>query len=218
MRPDRGRPARWTRTRLACAALLVLTACATTPPPVAVKLPDNVTSTDVTIDGVHAKRFTREDAKAEILYFGDSSVERLMTLPVNMLMIAGNVTPSTALAAVDYLKKENALPIIAHGFGADSALAAQVAGTRELPGLVLEATSGGDAIAQMIGDYRGSILFVIGEKDRVAPMSISGKLHDDAGVSPWKRVVVAAGRSHGNAMTADVSLASYRELVNYIAH
>ncbi|HKO02030.1 MAG TPA: hypothetical protein VJ032_10075, partial [Thermoanaerobaculia bacterium] len=112
---------------------------------------------------------------------------------------------------------DNPLPIIAHGFAAGSAVAAQVAGTRELPGLVLEATSGGAAMTQMIGDYRGSILFVIGEKDRVAPMSVSGKLHDDAGVSPWKRVVVAAGKSHGNAMTADVSLASYRELVNYIA-
>jgi len=204
--------------RLACAALFALASCAATvTAPVAVKLPDNVTSTDVTIDGVPAKRLTREDAKAELLYFGDSAMNSVMTLPVNMLIMSGTVTSANASAAVDYLKKDNPLPIIAHGFGPGSAIAAEVAGTRELPGLVLEATSGGEAVTKILGDYRGSILFVIGEKDRVAPMSVSAKLHDDAGVSPWKRVVVAAGKSHGNAMTADVSLASYRELVNYIA-
>ena len=200
--------------------LIALSGCSTTTgdtAPAVVKMPDGITSTSVALGAVHAIRLTREDAKAEVLYFGDSAVGSLMTLPVNMLMINGTVTSSDALAAVDWLKKDSALPIIVHGFGASAGIAAEVAGTRELPGLVLEGPPASETMTRILGDYRGSILFVVGEKDRTTTAEISVKLHDDAGVSPWKRVVVVAGKKHGDAMSSGVAGASYRELVNYIA-
>lgn len=162
-------------------------------------------------------RVIREDAKAEVLHIGAVSGNALASLPVNMLIIDGNASLDDALAAVDQLKKESALPIIVHGVGEGSAVALQVATKRELPGLVLEGAIGNsDAMKEPMSDYRGSVLLVIGEHDRIAPMALSGKLLDDAGVSPWKRLVVSAGKTHGDAMTADVALAAYRELVNYI--
>jgi acetyl esterase/lipase len=199
--------------------LLAVTACSAPvdTAPIVATLPDNVTSTSVTIGAVHAKRLIREDAKAEVLFFGDSATGNLATLPVNMLMIDGAVTSADALAAADWLKKDSTLPIIVHGFGASAAIAAEVAGTRDLPGLVLEGPPAGETLTRILGAYRGSILFIVGEKDRTTPVTVAAKLHDDAGVSPWKKVVVPAGRKHGDAMLSEVAVAAYRELVNYIA-
>jgi hypothetical protein len=201
------------------AALLAVTACSapTTTAPVAAKLPDNAVSASVTIGTLHAKRMTRDDAKAELLYLG-TMPNALVTLPVNMLMIDGAVTTSDALAAIDWLKKDSTLPIIVHGFGTTAGVALEAANTRQLPGVVLEGTLASEASTRIIGDYRGSILFVVGENDHTTPANISAKLLDDAGVSPWKRLVVTAGKKHGDAMSSDVALASYRELVSYVAH
>ena len=209
------------RAAVVVVLLIALSGCSTTTvddtTPAVAKLPDGITSTSVTLGAVHAIRLTRDDAKAELLYFGDSAINSVMTLPVNMLMINGTVTSSDALAAVDWLKKDSTLPIIVHGFGTSAGIAAEVANTRELPGLVLEGAPAGATMTRILGDYRGSILFVVGEKDRTTPAEISAKLLDAAGVSPWKKVVVVAGKKHGDAMSSDVAVASYRELVNYIA-
>jgi fermentation-respiration switch protein FrsA (DUF1100 family) len=232
------------------------------------KLPAGVTASEVTFpasDGtpLHAVRVTREDAKAEVLYFGgnafvtDTGGEEIAinaaTLPVNMLMVdyrgygrSGgkpeiDLLETDSLTAVDYLRSQSKLPIIVHGLSLGSFVAAHAAVTRETAGLVLESTATNvkewasynapafvkvkvaDRLSrednmQRVGDYRGSLLLVVGDKDKVTPAAMSRKLLDAAGVSPWKRMVVAAGKTHGDAMTADVALAAYRELIAYVAH
>jgi uncharacterized protein len=138
---------------------------------------------------------------------------------------------SDALAAYDWLRAQTSLPIAVHGFSLGSFMAAHVAAQRHPQALVLEstATSVTDWVAtqspffvtvKMSDDmraqdnvarrkvYRGPLLIVAGDADKITPVSLSKKLLA-ASASTDKELVVAPGKNHGTALEDASSLAAY---------
>jgi fermentation-respiration switch protein FrsA (DUF1100 family) len=116
-------------------------------------------------------------------------------------------TPTVALmggdvlAVYDWLRAQTSLPIVVHGFPLGSFMAAHVAAQRNPQGLVLESSSTNVRdwvdvnapvyVSVKIADtiksqdnvarlkvYKGPLLIVAGDKDKVTPVSLSRKLLD----------------------------------------
>lgn len=144
-----------------------------------------------------------------------------------------------AVAAYDWLRAQTALPIVVHGFSLGSFMAAYVAVERQPEGLVLESTATNptewaklqtpmfvsvkmpeamkvqDNVAR-VRAYKGPLLIVAGDKDRVTPVSMSRKLLD-ASASSDKQLLVSPGADHGTALYPAATRAAYGTFLARIA-
>ena len=142
---------------------------------------------------------------------------------------------SDAVAVFDWLRAQTTKPIVVHGFSLGSFMAAHVAAQRTPQGLVLESTATNvsdwvdmrapfylrvkvaeqlktaDNVARL-QVYRGPLLIVVGEKDRVTPVALSRKLLA-AAASTDKQLLITPGAGHGNAFESAESLAAYGKFI-----
>lgn len=139
------------------------------------------------------------------------------------------------LAVYDWLRTQSQLPIIIHGFSLGSFMAAYVAEQRQPAALVLEspATNVSDwAKAQTpivvrlvipprmlkednlarVKAYRGPLLIIAGEADKVTPAAMSRTLLA-ASPSQYKELVVVPKAIHGNAFLWPAAAAAYQRLI-----
>jgi len=139
------------------------------------------------------------------------------------------------LAVHDWLREQSPLPIIVHGFSLGSFMAAYVAEQRQPAALVLESTATNvrdwakaqtpigvrvvipprmlkeDNLAR-VKAYRGPLLIVAGEADKVTPVAMSRTLLA-ASPSPYKELVVVPKATHGNAFLWPAAAAGYERLI-----
>jgi uncharacterized protein len=142
---------------------------------------------------------------------------------------------SDSLAAYDWLRAQTTLPIVVHGLSLGGFMAAHVAAERHPEGLVLESTATNTAdwadtqapffIRVQIADklreqdniarlkeYRGPLLIVAGDKDKVTPVKLSQKLFEEA-ASPDKELVIVPGGNHGDSFEKPEALAKFRAFI-----
>lgn len=150
---------------------------------------------------------------------------------------------SDALAIYDYVRRHAAQrPVVVHGFSLGSFMAGYVASQRPVDGLVLEstapdvqrwATNGvpwyakpfvrlkiapallAESNERVVRDYCGPLLLVTGSRDRVTPPKFSQALLA-ASASANKRVVIAQGADHGDAMMKPDAVRAYAAFVDSI--
>lgn len=140
------------------------------------------------------------------------------------------------LATYDWLRSRSALPIVVHGFSLGSFMAAHIAEKRQPAGLVLESTASSvndwaksqapigvrivipprmqqeDNVAR-VKAYRGPLLLVVGEGDKITPAAMSRKLLA-ASASAHKELVVVRNAKHGNAFVGSSdAAAAYQRLL-----
>ncbi len=143
------------------------------------------------------------------------------------------------LAVYDWLRAQSQLPIIVHGFSLGSFMAAYVGEQRQPAALVLESTATNvsdwakaqtpigvrvvipprmlkeDNLAR-VKAYRGPLLLVAGEADKVTPVAMSRTLLA-ASPSQYKELVVVPKATHGNAFLWPAAAAGYQRLIAAIA-
>jgi uncharacterized protein len=197
-------------------------------------------------------------ADVEILYFGGDSfriddvgeeIATLVTpLGANVFFMdyrgygrsAGKPTveavKSDALLAYDELRKRAGdRPIVVHGFSLGSFMAAHVAVSRPVAGLVLESTAPdveGWAKAQIpmyakasvrlkiapalllennaarLKSYRQPLLLLTGSKDAITPPRFAQSLYSVA-ASTDKKVLIVEGANHGDVLAFSAATAEY---------
>ena len=211
-----------------------------------------VASDGITLSGV---RIVRADADVDILYFGGNTSRAddmvayvgpvLRDTRANLTMIdyrgygesGGHPTVDAmkidGLTTFDYVQAlARGRPVIVHGLSLGGFVAAYVAASRPVRGLVLEATApdaaswarsqvpavakpmvhldiapdfAQESNVERLTRYTGPLLLIAGSKDSVTPPRFMQQLFD-ASSSTLKQMVVAKGARHGNAL-------SYRETV-----
>jgi fermentation-respiration switch protein FrsA (DUF1100 family) len=146
---------------------------------------------------------------------------------------------SDALAVYDWLRGQTSLPIVVHGFSLGSFMAAHLAAERHPEGLVLESTATNPTEwaklqtpafvrvrmpetlraqdnTERLKTYKGPLLIVAGDKDRITPVSMSRTLLD-AAASTDKQLYVSPGASHGAALAPAAARAAYGTFLARIA-
>jgi pimeloyl-ACP methyl ester carboxylesterase len=199
-------------------------------------------------------RFGDPNGDADVVYFG-GNVSRIDDFPPELAPPRANVymfdyrgygrsggTPtiealkSDAVAIADFVRRRNGnRPLVVHGFSLGSFLAAHVAETVPVDGLVLESTAPDveqwaknqvpgyakpfvririapallrESTERAVRTYDGPLLIVTGSKDAITPPRFAESLGAIAR-SPQKRVVIAPGATHGDAMLAPLARQEY---------
>lgn len=143
---------------------------------------------------------------------------------------------SDALAIYDYVRNRAAQrPVIVHGFSLGSFMAGHVASQRTVDALVLESTAPdvqrwatnsvpflakpfvrlkiapallAESNERIVRNYGGPLMVVTGSKDRVTPPAFANALLA-ASASTNKRIVIAQGADHGEAMMKPDAVRAY---------
>jgi pimeloyl-ACP methyl ester carboxylesterase len=150
-----------------------------------------------------------------------------------------------ALEQFDYVVSQTGnKPIVVHGVSLGSFMAGHIVGKRNVAGLVLEASSTNvdDLIESIMPRYLSPflsvavedtlripdnssvvknssvpLLIMVGELDKTTPPYLSKKLYEQSGAK-LKRLVIASGALHGNALSHDGTLQQYQIFLDEIQH
>jgi len=143
------------------------------------------------------------------------------------------------LETFDYVAGRTDKPMVLYGFSLGSFIAGHVAVRRPVAGLILEASAtsaeewmkaltpwyakpfvrvdiepslAGAGNDRIVRRYEGDLFILVGEDDRTTPVELSRALYE-ASESINKRLHVASGRKHGNAITESAAKAEIRSFL-----